>query len=84
MEYNFSSLCSDQIERLLKKLEASNKSFISEYKMALNVINSHNLNSRWDEVMEEVHCLMDAQVKHWEATYTETLNKVQRALTKYL
>lgn len=84
MEYDFSTLCADQLEKLKKRLESVNKSFIKEYKLALNVINSSSANDRRGEIFSEVETLLHDQVKKSEIFYTETLNKVQRALTQHL
>ena len=84
MDYDFSVLCQDQLEKLAKRLQSLNKSFVKEYKMALNVINNANANEHRGETMIEVEDLLRDQVGKCEIFYTETLNKVQRALAKYL
>jgi hypothetical protein len=84
MDYDFSVLCRDQLDRLNKRLESTHKSFVKEYKLALGVINNSNVNSHWDEIVTEVNNLLSDQVNKCEITYTETFNKVQRVLGKYL
>lgn len=84
MDYNFSGVCADQLEKLKKRLEALNKTYIKEYKLALNVINSASANEHRNETFVEVEDLLRDQVGKCEIFYTETLNKVQRALAKHL
>lgn len=84
MEYDFSTLCADQLEKLKKRLESLNKSFIKEYKLAFNVINSSTANEHRSDIFMEIEVLLHDQVKKSEIFYTETLNKVQRALTQHL
>lgn len=40
MDYDFSGLCTDQLERLNKRLMSLEKVFIKEYELALGVINN--------------------------------------------
>lgn len=84
MDYDFSSLSSDQLEKLAKRLTSLNKSFMKEYKMALNIINNAQANEHRSETFVEVEDLLRDQVGKCEIFYTETLNKIQKALSKYL
>lgn len=84
MDYDFSGLCCDQLEKLKKRLESLNKSFVKEYKLALNVINNPIANEKHGEIFVEVEDLLRDQVGKCEIFYTETLNKVQRTLGKHL
>lgn len=84
MDYDFSSVCGDQLEKLVKRLNALNKLFLKEYKMALNVINNAQANEHRNEIFVEVEDLLRDQVGKCEIFYTETLNKVQRVLGKHL
>lgn len=84
MDYDFSGLCADQLEKLAKRLQSLNKSFVKEYKLALNVINSAKANEHRSEVFTEIEDLLRDQIGKTEIFYTETLNKVQRALAKHL
>ena len=84
MDYDFSGLCADQLEKLRKRLESLNKSFMKEYKLALNVINNPIANEKRGEIFVEVEDLLRDQVGKSEIFYTETLNKVQRSLAKHL
>lgn len=84
MDYDFSGLCADQIEKLNKRLTSLNKAFVKEYKMALNVINHPVANEKRSETLIEIEDLLRDQIGKSEIFYTETLNKVQRCLSKYL
>lgn len=84
MDYDFSGLCSDQLEKLAKRLYSLNKSFVKEYKLALNVINNAKANDHRNETFTEVEDLLRDQVGKTEVFYTETLNKIQRVLGKHL
>lgn len=84
MEYDFSCLCADQLEKLAKRLQSLNKSFVKEYKLALNVINNPVANEHRSETFVEVEDILRDQVGKTEVFYTETLNKIQRVLAKHL
>lgn len=84
MDYDFSGLCCDQLEKLKKRLESLNKACIKEYKLALNVINNPIANEKRGETMVEVEDTLRDVVGKVEIFYTEALNKVQRSLSKHL
>jgi hypothetical protein len=84
MDYDFSGLCADQIEKLNKRLTSLNKAFVKEYKMALNVINHPVANEKRSETLIEIEDLLRDQIGKSEIFYTETFNKVQKCLSKYL
>jgi hypothetical protein len=84
MDYDFSGLCVDQLEKIKKRLESLNKDCIKEYKMALNVINNPVANEHRGEIMIGVDDLLRDVVGKCEIFYTETMNKVQRELVKHL
>ncbi len=84
MDYDFSGLCADQLEALKKRLESFNKSIVKEYNLALNVINNSTANEHRGEITVEVEDLLRDQVKKTEIFYIETMNKVQKVLTRYL
>ena len=84
MDYDFSGLCADQLEKLRKRLESLNKNFIKDYKLALNVINNPAANEHRGETLCEVEDQLRDVVGKAEIFYTETMNKVQKALSKYL
>jgi hypothetical protein len=84
MDYDFSGLCADQLEKLAKRLESLNKSFVKDYQLALNVINNAQSNENRGEIMVEIEDMLRDQVNKSSIFYTETLNKVQKVLAKYL
>jgi hypothetical protein len=84
MDYDFSGLCADQLEKLAKRLTSLNKSFVKEYKMALNVINNAKANEHRSETLVAIEDHLRDQVGKTEIFYTETLNKIQRELGKHL
>jgi uncharacterized protein YktB (UPF0637 family) len=84
MDYDFSGLCADQIEKMRKRLESVNKSFVKEYTIGMNVINHDESNEHRGEIMVEVEDQLRDVVKKCEIFYTEALNKVQRSLGKFL
>lgn len=84
MDYDFSGVCADQLEKLTKRLQSLNKAYMKEYKLALNVINNPVANEHRSETFVEVEDLLRDQVGKCEIFYTETLNKIQRVLAKHL
>ena len=84
MDYDFSGLCSDQIEKLTKRLESLHKSFMKDYCLSLNVINNPTANEHREETFIEIIDLLHNQISKSAILYTETLNKVQRLLSKHL
>lgn len=84
MEVDFSGLQADQLEKLRKRLESLNKSFVKEYKIGLDVINNPEQHEHRGEIMIGVEDQLRDVVKKCEIFYTETMNKVQRELSKFL
>jgi aspartate/glutamate racemase len=84
MEYDFSTLCVGQLEKLRKKLDSSNKAFIKEYEMALDVINNPEQHEHRGEIIIGVEDELRDVANKCEIFYTETMNKVQRELAKFL
>jgi hypothetical protein len=84
MDYDFSGLCADQIEKVRKRLESINKKFVKEYELALNVINHDESNEHRGEIFVEVEDSLRDVVKKCEIFYTEAMNKVARSLSKHL
>jgi hypothetical protein len=84
MDYDFSGLCSDQLEKLQKCLISLNKSFVKEYKIALNVINNAIEHEHRSETIIEIEDLLRDVSGKCETFYTESLNKIQRVLGKHL
>jgi len=84
MDYDFSGLCADQLEKLKKRLESINKTFVKDYKLSLNVINSSSQNEHRGEIMVGVEDHLRDVVGKCEIFYTESMNKIQRELGKFL
>lgn len=84
MDYDFSNLCTDQTEKLAKRLESLNKSFIKDYKFALSIINNQKANEHRGEIMQEIEDILRDQVNKSVIFYIESLNKVQHSLSKHL
>ena len=84
MDYDFSGLCADQLEKLGKRLASINKAFVKEYRMALNVINNPKANEHGLSIFTEVEDLLRDQVGKSEIFYTETFNKIQAVLGRHL
>lgn len=84
MNYDFASLCLYQLEKLNKRLNSINKSFVKEYETALMVINNAEANEHHTEIFIQIEDLLRDQINKVSILYNETFNKVQRELTKHL
>lgn len=84
MDYDFSGLCSDQIEKLEKRLESLQKSFIREYKISLNVINCPTSNSNRGEIMFDVESIFHDTAISVKSIYASSMNKIMAVLTRDL
>ena len=84
MDYDFSGLCADQVEKLDKRLTSLKKAFIKEYMVALNVINNSRANDNRDAIKIELDDLFNDTANKASIFYTECMNKVKRILTSNL
>lgn len=84
MDYDFSGLCADQIEKVEKRLNALSKAFIKEYNLALNVINHPKANGVRGEITQEVQDELRDTTNKSVIFFTECMNKVVRSLSKNL
>jgi len=84
MDYDFSFLFSDELEKLEKRLNSLKKSFIKDYVIALNVINNANQNNHRDEMKTQIDILLSDCAKQTSISYKQTFNKVQEILKKHL
>jgi hypothetical protein len=80
MEYDFSGLCADQIEKIDKRLESLRKSFIKEYMIALNIINCSKANDNREEIKVQINDILFDTANKSFIFYTECMNKVQKLL----
>lgn len=84
MDYDFSGLCADQIERLTKRLESLKKTFIKDYAFALNIINNPHANDKRGEIKVQVDDILNDVANKSVIFYTEAMNKVQRVLKEHV
>lgn len=84
MDYDFSGLCADQLEKLSKRLTSLKKSFLKEYEIALHVINNRHANEKMGEIMIGVDDILNDVARKTAIFYTEGMNKVQHNLTHNL
>jgi len=73
MEYDFSSLCADQLGKVEKRLDALKKGFIKEYEVGLNIV-QHQQISETTIIIDD---LMRDYINRTIALWTELLNKVK-------
>ena len=76
MDYDFSGLCADQLEKLKKRLEALHKSFVKEYELALRVINNPEMDV--NVMVQSVRDLLHDQANKCEIFYNKTFNQIQQ------
>lgn len=84
MEYDFSGLCADQLEKLEKKLTSIQKANIKEYCITLNVLNIPKEQEARGATKQELNDIFNDVNAKLSIIYTEALNKVQRVLRKNL
>lgn len=84
MDYDFSGLCANQIEKIEKRLTSLKKAFIKEYTVALHVINNKHLNDKLGTLKVEIDDLFNDTGNKASIFYTECMNKVQRLLATNL
>lgn len=84
MDYDFTCMCADQLERLEKRLESLKKSFIKEYKIALNVINNPIANEKRSEIMFDVETIFKDTASATKSIYAASMNKVMGVLKRDL
>ena len=84
MDYDFSGLCDGQLIRIEKRLESLKKAFISEYKVALGIINNQKANENRNEIMYDVETLFNNALDVTRSTFTVTMNKVITVLKRDL
>ena len=84
MDYDFSGLCADQIDKLDKRLVSLKKEFMKEYVTALYIINDVPTNENMEQIKIEIDDLFNNSANRSSIMYTECMNKVKRALTNYM
>lgn len=84
MEYNFQGLCGDQLEKIEKRLESAKKSFMKEYDVTLNVIETQYQKNHREEKRQDLITLFDDTKKALIAIYAKHLNCVMQVLARDL
>lgn len=84
MDYDFSKLCADQLDKLEKRLVSLKKSFVKDYMVALQVINNHEANKCMGEIKQKIEDLINDEIKKSTIFWTECMNKTQRELGAHL
>ena len=84
MDYDFSGLCDGQLVRIEKRLESLKKAFISEYKVAIDIINNPKANENRNEIMYDVETLFNSALDMTRSTYTTAMKRVIDVLKRDL
>jgi len=84
MDYDFSGVCADQLEKLAKRLEALKKANLKEYALAMNVINQEIALDNLGGTLIQITDIFNDVSKAIQIIYTEALNKAQRKLKEHL
>lgn len=80
MEYDFSGLCADQIEKLEKRLSSLKKAFTKDYAIALHIINNKHANDNEGIIKIAIDDIFNDVANKASIFYTECMNKIQRLL----
>lgn len=84
MEYNFSSISVDAIESMGKKAEKVCENLIGDINNFIRVLNNQEVIKLQSEINMEIGDILSDQVKNITIQFTQTMNKVQSVLNKYL
>lgn len=84
MEYNFSSISVDAIVDVEKKLQKVCENVLGDINNFIHVLNDDKIKERSGEMNTVIRDIMRDQIKVSALQFTETMNKVQRALAQYL
>lgn len=84
MEYNFSSISVDAINDVEKKLAKVCVNVISDINNFIHVLNKKQIVDKKGEINTVISDIFRDQIKKTALEFTETMNKVQRALAQYL
>ncbi len=84
MEYNFSSISVDAIEDVEKKLAKVANSVLTDINNFINMLNKKQVVDKKGELNTVIGDIFRDQIKVTTLQFTETMNKVQRALGQYL
>ena len=85
MNYDFSILCNEQREKLSKRLESLNKSYLKEYLIALNVINVSQDTAQDRNVLYlQARDILENQVSRCEVIYQKAFCEIMELLANGL
>lgn len=84
MDYDFSGLCADQIEKIDKRLASLKKAFVKEYVIALNVINNSNANEHHEEIKVRIADILNDTANKASIFYKECMNKIQGNIAEFI
>lgn len=84
MDYDFSGLCGDQLDKLQRRLESLSKAFMKEYVLALNVINNNNVMEHKAEIFIAIENVLHDQAEEAAIRYSRTLNVVQGIMKEWI
>jgi hypothetical protein len=84
MEYNFSSISVETIAAVEKKLINICKNMVDDINNFIHVLNNQKISERSGEMNTVIHDILRDQIRVSVLQFTETMNKVQRALAQYL
>lgn len=84
MEYNFSSISVDAVSDVEKKLKKVCQNVLDDINNFIRVLNKKEVEDKRGELNTEVGDIMRDQLRVTAIQFTESMNKVQRVLAKYL
>jgi len=84
MEYNFSTLAADNLEKIESRFTKLSKSILKEYLLALSVINSESVNKNWETIELTISDIFHDSVHKSLINWTQSLKLIEELLGKYL
>jgi hypothetical protein len=84
MEYNFSSISVNALVDVEKKLQKICDNVLDDINNFIHVLNDEKITEKSGELNTVIRDIMRDQLKVTGIQFTETMNKVQRALAQYL
>lgn len=84
MEYNFTGISIDTLESLEKKFDRVKSNVLDDITKFLFILNNKEVHDIHDQLLTDVSDIMSDEIKKSLLQWTECMNKVQRALAKYI
>lgn len=84
MEYNFSELSVNTIEKTEKQLTSLKKKFVKELNLALGVIRNQVTDDQIDLISTKVSDAWNDEMNRQICMMTECMNKIQKSITSIL